>query len=419
MKLTLKKIIDLQTLLMWVGLFCVVSFAMVEHMSIPIPEISSIKMPLVLVGGLCVIPQLKLFLVNVFKKRYFAIFLILLTLCGFLLFSMKYNSDTVSGFSPERNTIRLVLYLLELFILMMVFSERGQSQAVISFVYGYVLLMVILTDVFMFTRLVTFGTERLPYYLVGTKFTVVYRHLDLLVLWLIRNWERREDRSVNKLFLWSAAIVVILVSVYVDCMSGVLGCAFLVWLILRQNASKKFIKLLSTPALFVLCILACTLIAFVIGFILDIPFVTGLIEDVLRRDTTLTGRLRIYQSYLDVMENHWLFGYGYGNGNTVSLQYFGCTNAQNAVLHWVLQCGLIITTLMISLFALIMKQVKTHPQNWKGARELLMVLVYTYIVLGIVEITYSMSFILFMALLFMLANDKKATDSSVKTQIAT
>lgn len=419
MKITFKRIIDLQTLLMWVGLLCVVSFAMLEHMSIPIPEISSVKMPLVLVGGVCVIPLLKTFFANMLKKRYLAITMVLLLLCGFLVISMNYNDSTVSGYSPERSTIRLILYLLELFILMMAFAEKGQSQMVVQFIFRYVLLLVLVTDALMLTRVVTFGTEKLPYYLAGTKFTVVYRHFDLLVLWLIQQREKYGARFANKWFVWSAAAVVILVSIYVDCMSGVLGCVFLAWLILRQSVSKKLTKLLTTPTFFIFCILACTLIAFVIGFFLNIPVIKNLIEDVLQRDTTLTGRIKIYQNYGEAMQGHWLLGYGFGSGNVVSLQYFGCTNAQNAVLHWILQCGLVVSVLLITLFVLIMKQVKTHPLNRRVSAELLVVLVYTYVMLGIVEITYSMSFILFIALLFMLANDKGETDISAKSTIET
>ena len=241
----------------------------------------------------------------------------------------------------------------------------------------------------------------------------------MLVLWLIQQREKYGARFANKWFVWSAAAVVILVSIYVDCMSGVLGCVFLAWLILRQSVSKKLTKLLTTPTFFIFCILACTLIAFVIGFFLNIPVIKNLIEDVLQRDTTLTGRIKIYQNYGEAMQGHWLLGYGFGSGNVVSLQYFGCTNAQNAVLHWILQCGLVVSVLLITLFVLIMKQVKTHPLNRRVSAELLVVLVYTYVMLGIVEITYSMSFILFIALLFMLANDKGETDISAKSTIET
>ena len=410
MKIKIKKIIDLQTLLMWLGLLCVVSFALLEHVSISIAEFSAVKMPLLYVGGICAIPLLKIFLSNVRKKRYFYIFLTLFALCAVLLVSAEYNSNTVSGYSPARTTYRLVLYLLELFVLMMAFAEKGKSQAVLKFVFWYLVLLVLLADVLMLTGWITFGTKQYPAYLVGTKFTVIYMHYNLLTMWLIQRCDKKGGNSVTKKFLWIAAGVLSLIAIYVDCMSGVLGSIFLAWLIVRQKSSRKATKLMATPLFLVTCILLCTLIAFVIGFFLDIPFVSAFVEDVLGRDTTLTGRIKIYQSYIETMENHWLFGYGYGSGSQISVQNFGCTNAQNAVLHWILQCGLAVSTLLITLFSLIMKQVKAARIEMRKNFEFLVALIYTYIMLGIVEITYSMAFILFMALIFMTANDKKVNE---------
>ena len=407
MRIKIKKFVSFQSLVMWVGLLCVVSYALLEHMSISITEFSAVKMPLLYVGGICVIPLLKTFFANILKRRYFFVFLVLFALCAFLLFSMEYNRNTVSGFSPEYNTNRLILYLLELFVLMMVFAEKGKSQEAIRFVYRYVLLLVVLSDIIMFTKLFVFGTKAFPNYLIGTKFTISYMHLNLLVFWSIRQGERRRDNSVRKWFFWVAAVAVALIAVYVDCMTGVLGTAFLVWLMVRRSGTRKQSKLLTTPVFLLISIFLCTLFAFVVGFFLDIPVITSFIEDVLGRDTTLTGRMNIYHEYGSAMEGHWLWGYGYGSGNTVSMQYFACANAQNAVLHWILQCGLVCTSFLIMLFMLIMKQVNAGYKKHKGTIDLLVALVYTYLVLGTVEITYSMSFILFMALLFMVVNDEK------------
>lgn len=407
MKIKLKKTIGLQSLLMWIGLFCVVSYALLEHMSIPIPVFSAVKMPLLYAGGVCIIPLLNIFFANIRKIKYFFVFLVLFALCALLLVSMKYNSNTLVNYSPEQNTIRLILYLLELFVLMVAFAEKGMGGAAIKLVYYYVLLLVVLTDIFMFTGLFTFGTEKYPNYLVGTKFTVVYMHLNLFALWVMQQWEKNGERSVKKWLIWCAAAVVALVAIYVNCMSGVLGIAFLAWLVMRRSSAKRTARLLTSPTFFIICISACTLVAFVIGFFLDLPFVTAFIEDVLGRSATLTGRVNIYLGYADAMENRWLLGYGYGSSNLVSYQFFGCANAQNAVLQWILQCGVVTTALLITLFTLIMKQVNVCRKDLKAAIEMLVVLVYTYIMLGIVEITYSMSFILMMALIFMATNDKK------------
>jgi len=407
MKLKIKKTIDLETLLMWVGLLCVVSYALLEHMSIPIPVFSAVKMPLLYAGGVCVIPLLSILFANIRKIRFFYVFLVLFALCASLLIGMKYNSDTVNGFSPEQNTIRLVLYLLELFVLMMAFAEKEKGRAAIKLVFYYVLVLVVLTDVFMFTGLFTYGTEEYPNYLVGTKFTVSYMHFNLFALWIMQQRDKKGTKPVKKWLIWGAAGIVALVAIYVNCMSGVLGIALLVWLTVWRSSSQRVSRLLTSPAFFVTCIVACTWIAFVIGFFLDIPFIKTFIEDVLCRSTTLTGRINIYLGYTDAMQGHWLFGYGYGSSNLVSHQFFGCANAQNAVLQWILQCGLVTTVLLIMLLVLIMKQVNMCRKDANVATEVLVVLVYTYIMLGIVEVTYSMSFILFLALIFMVTNDKK------------
>lgn len=406
MVIKIRKKIELQSLWMWVGLFCVVSYALLEHVSIPIPAFSVAKMPILYAGGICAAFQINDFLRNIMKKRYFYVFSVLVLMIVCLLVSMVHNRNVISGFSPERTTIRLILYLLELFVLMLIFAEKGQSAAVVNFIYCYVLALVVLTDAILFTGLIQFGTERHPYYLTGTKFTVVYMHLNLVALWLVQQWRKNGIKRIKKWLIWSAAIILVLVSIRVNCMSGVLGSCFFAILLVWMITDKKMGRLLTTPAFFVLCVLTCTLIVFVIGFFVNIPFVKSFIEDVLNRSTTLTGRLEIYLNYVDAMQNNWLLGYGYGSGNIMAERFFRLANAQNAVLQWILQGGLAVAIPMIALFAMVIHQV-----NQNGKRRTLLLrpavaLVYTYVLLGTVETTYSMSFILWIALLFLMVNDK-------------
>ena len=46
MVLKIKKRVELQSFWMWLGLVCVVSFALLEHVSISIPAFSAVKMPI-------------------------------------------------------------------------------------------------------------------------------------------------------------------------------------------------------------------------------------------------------------------------------------------------------------------------------------------------------------------------------------
>ena len=411
MKIRIKKRIELQHIWMWLGLFCVVSFALLEHVSVSIPAFSAVKMPLMYVGGICVIFQMNELLSNIRKKRYFYIFLLLLLMFVFLLISMFHNRNTISGFALERTTVRLILYLLELFGLMLVFAENGKSSAAIKLIYYYVLILVVLTDVLMFSGLVRFGSENNPNYLIGTKFSVVYMHLNLVALWLVQQWRQHGINRIKKWLIWGTAIILVLVAIGVNCMSGVLGACFFAIMLVGTITGKRIARLLTSPSFFVICVLICTVIVFVISFFLNIPFIKNFIENVLDRSTTLTGRTDIYLNYADAMRNNWLLGYGYGSGNAVSLRFFHLANAQNAVLHWILQGGLIVSALLISLFAMVINQVNEYRKTRKMLLEPVIALVYTYVLLGTVETTYSMSFILWIALMFMVVNDKTNRDS--------
>ena len=407
MKIKIRRKIGLQDLLMWVGLLCVLSYALLEHASIPIPAISAIKMPLIYMGGFCVVSQMNVFLRNVLKKQYFYVLMALLLLCIFLLFSMFRNRNALPGVSVSRSTMRLVLYLCELFVLMIIFAEKGQSRAAIRLTYFYVLVLVALSDILMFSGLVRFGVGKHENYLVGTKFSVVYMHFNLLALWLVQHAGRNKRKRGNKWGILAVAVMFVLISIRVNCMTGVLGSFCLAVLLVWIYSGKKRAKIFTSPTVLVLCIIACTVFAFVIGFVLDIPFVISFLENVLGRDTTLTGRVDIYNNYAKAMHDHWLLGYGYGSGNLISVRFFGCANAQNAILHWILQSGILTTAMLVALIVMIIKQIKMHGLAKHDAIEPLLALIYTYIFLGTVETTYSMSFILWIALLFLSTNDTK------------
>lgn len=406
MKIKIKKVIGLQTLLMWLGLFCVVSYALLEHASIPIPAVSSVKMPLLYVGGVCLIFQYNTLLKNVLKKRYFYILLILLIMCVLLLCSMILNENVLIGFSPVRTTVRLILYLIELFALMIVLAEKGHSKAVLNMIYRYVLILVIATDFLLFTGFLRFDVGIHGYYLIGTKFTVVYMHLNLLTLWLVRHWKRDRIRHMPKWKVWVIAVILVLISLRVNCMSGVLGGCIFVLLLLWLSSGKNKTWKLTSPMVVFLCSFGSTFFAFIANFIMSIPFIHRFVESVLNRSTTLTGRLYIYQDFVYKMQSKWLFGYGYGSGNMAAMRLFGYDNVQNAVLHWVLQGGILTTAALIALMIAVMRMISKSRVDRRISIEPLLALVYTYIVLGTIEITYSMSFIMWIALLFMIQNDR-------------
>ena len=54
--------------------------------------------------------------------------------------------------------------------------------------------------------------------------------------------------------------------------------------------------------------------------IMALPAVRFVVEEILGRDATITGRTDIYRLYLNNMQDSWLWGYGFGNGNYAAVR---------------------------------------------------------------------------------------------------
>ena len=212
-------------------------------------------------------------------------------------------------------------------------------------------------------------------------------------------------RQRTKWKIWCAAACIVVIAIRVNCMSGVLGSCFMAALLVWMNRNKRVCRVFLSPKMLVVCMAASVIFAFTVGFVLDIPFVVRFIENVLGRNTTLTGRVAIYKGYAEAMHKNWLLGYVYGSANAMSVRFFGCADAQNAILQWILQSGILTTSMLLLLFVRIFKQVQAYGFRLDDFPKPLITLVYTYIMLGTVEITFSMSFILWIALIFLYVND--------------
>lgn len=399
----------LSDLLISIAMFCVVSYALLEDVSVSIPLFSLVKSPLLYVGGICIISQYKLLLNNLLKRKYFYVLLTLFVLCLGLLWSMYDNRNPEIGRSPVRPTIRLILYLIELFFLVMILAEKGRSTSILNFLYFYMLILAIATDFLLLTGFIRFSSGKFENYLVGTKFSVAYLHINLLAMWVMRRQRLRMDLRLPMWKIIVLALIVLLVSIRVDCMTGVVGCVALVGLFMLMESPRQ-IKLLrfSSPVILLLFFIGCVLASFIAEELVSIPFVSYVVEEVLGRDSTLTGRLNIYLRYADRVQGHWLTGYGFGNVTVVPL-LFHYQNTQNGILQWVIQVGIPNTCILLFLMLRVFHQASFVTGKLLMKIMPLIVLVYIHIILGTVETTFSMSYIMWYALILMMVCEKKDT----------
>lgn len=408
-RLRMPKSFTLNGLIIFVALFCVSMFAFLEHMSISISAFSSMKQPLLYLTFACLVTQIKPMFRNLLKKNKFYIIAVLAVFCVLLVVSMFANWHTEYGDSPFRATFRLLLYLVEVFLLMIVIAETGRGQTALLFLFWFLLAVTVINDLFMFTGIVSFKVGRYESYLVGTKFSVSYLHTNLLAMWVLN---RRLDPERKPLRWWVvalAAVFVALVAIRVNCMTGVLGSILLVVLFRMMDGSKKNkrpVIRFTSPWVLLAALVLSVAAAFAAEAILQIPVVRYIVEDVLDRSANLTGRTNIYEMYFTNLEGHWLTGYGYGNGNEVSVSLFGYENVQNGMLQWVLQVGVPAAIAMVALMMVVFRLANRCLPEKRARFMPLVALVYMYIILGTIETTYNMAFIFWFALIFMIANER-------------
>lgn len=175
------------------------------------------------------------------------------------------------------------------------------------------------------------------------------------------------------------------------------------FLMLNTRFQRKFVRF-SSPVLLWLFLIGSVVFPFLAERIVSIPVITHIVESVLERDATLTGRLGIFRTFGTKMSGQWMWGFGFGNGNAAAERLFRCANAQNAQLQWILQSGLPGILLINVLMTLIIKQLSGSSRQ----RQImpLMILVYVYIIMGTVETTFNMSFFMWLACIFMHVNEK-------------
>ncbi len=401
------KSFTLNGLIIFVALFCVSTFAFLEHTSISIGRFSAVKLPLMYLGFACIFTQIKTISRCLFKKSKFYTLLTLALFCVLLIISMFANRDSQFSNSPLRYTLRFLLYLVELFLLMIIIAETGRVKTTLNFLFWYLLLITAVNDVLMFTQVIRFVMGSHESYLVGTKFSVSYLHMNLLTMWVMRRTYIGGGRNVGRWQIIVAAVFIILVAGRVDCVTGVLGCLMLAMLfvLLRDPRRGRKLKLLS-PWMLLAVMIASVIFAFVADAITQIPLVEYVMENILHRDPSITGRTNIYEMYVSNLQGHWLTGYGYGNGNDASMTLFGYENVQNGILQWVLQIGVPATIGMVAMMMQVFRLANRSLPEKRARMMPLVALIYMYIVLGTIETTFNMAFFMWFALVFMLANEK-------------
>ncbi len=230
--------------------------------------------------------------------------------------------------------------------------------------------------------------QNLITYLFGNKFMVAYLHMQTLGLLAECATLSGKFNNIKIYFgLLIYGIYGMAICSYVNCATGILGNLVVVILILAP-ISDIIKKTLSKPLTMMIVLLVANVLLIGSDVLLQMPFIQNLITGVLHKDLTLTGRFQIYAMLPDLFRNSFIIGYGYNSDIFAALIGYG--NAQNGILQYVLDCGIVGAVALIVNWISSVSCIKNKEQfSWP-----MICVIYGFIICSLVEVCFKFNFIL-------------------------
>lgn len=222
-------------------------------------------------------------------------------------------------------------------------------------------------------------------YIFGNKFRLSY--LNMLFLCLIFLY-----KNVKLKLKIAIYIAVMFISAFIDCGTGIVGTFFLGCFAVFHKRFKEILKNRLTLAIM---FLICGTIVFALNALLQTNTAQFLIVNVLHRNLTLTGRLRIYQLIGGIIKRQPFWGYGAG-ADIVRSTIYG--NAQNGILNITVKYGFIgLTSFLANAF----HSFRFAVSSKVGDRAyFLLAFIYSMIICSIVEVSLANIFIMGLAIVY-------------------
>lgn len=313
------------------------------------------------------------------KKKYFKTNLILISFCLSIVVSAIFNKDVYENRSFLTGIFN-ALAIMNIFLFFEYLDCIKKVKSGINIFYRLTLFYTIITDIFIFFIPKMFLNSN--NYFLGNKFDVSYIHILLLILFFQKSTFKIRENNRIKLKVCLIVILTICVSIKVECSTGLIGALIVIILMILSNI--KVIRTLLVSAKIMLLSLVISDTILLIGTsILSNKYINYFIINILNKDITLTGRMRIYEGLSSVIKENLILGYGYGNSYFVLMNKIGnAPNAQNGILESVINYGAVGTVLMVLLMYFSMKGINNKTEFYP-----IVILIYMYIFLSSVEIT--------------------------------
>lgn len=284
-----------------------------------------------------------------------------------------------------------IMYTITFFELFIVFSSAIEKKS-IGFIIRIFLYLtffyIIVTDFLIVINSNLFSGQ---YYFIGNKFSVAYKHLELVILFLMNQKINSLKEKSSAFFNINIVILIaigLVISYLINTTTGIIAMVVLVVILLFFKD-----KLLYNSIFFILVLINSSVFIVYSNMILQWKSVQYFIVDVLHKDLTMTGRMMIYDNITKLIKGHFLFGYGYNTAYEVWTNYVSyMPNAQNGLINFIFEQGLIATIIIIILIKTIIGK-SNKSRNVQKIYKPIMALLYVYAILSTIEITIDIVFI--------------------------
>ncbi len=304
-----------------------------------------------------------------------------------------------------------ILYFLQFFMIFVLTNYLTHKYGLERCIKAYMGATIILTLAMDISILGNIEFDPLRYqnlssYIFGNKFMVAYLHIQTLGLASAYKVIKKNNKKmgVNKIWWFLYAIYSIFICSKVDCNTGMIGLVIL-GIFLLFPLTDKIKKFLSKPFNILIIMIIANILIIGGKFVLESSFVQYIIVEVLHEDLTLTGRTAIYEMLYNIISQKWLLGYGY-NSDTIT-KLIGYGNAQNGILQYALDCGLIGCFVFGLNWYICIKKAEGQEKNiWP-----IFCLMYAFIVCSLVEVSFKFNFMIILAIMLSVPLDNNLEEN--------
>ena len=242
-------------------------------------------------------------------------------------------------------------------------------------------------------------------YLVGDKFYVCYNNILLAALYYMLHPAIEYDITAKKR-LKLILLFSLIISLKTQCSTAVIGSVIMYLLIFNTKVAWKA-KLYKWHTYLFFLIVFDILFFFFTAIFINNPIMEFIIVDILGEDMTLTGRLEIYASLANLLQDCPLWGYGLGNAHLFTKMSAIGPNAQNGLFNLMLEVGILGCIAYVLVIIKMLKLSKGNRYSYP-----IICLIYTMLILSSVEITFSMMIII-MSMMLVLNNNPHVNQRSI------